>query len=134
MRGDIKNAIDTGQSVPPGTHTASQDGSAVDLANFHAAAVVLDVGAYTDGTHDFTIEHAEDDGAGSPDTWETVPTDDLDGSLPTVDAAGDANTVTEVGYHGIRRHLRVTTTVSGTTNGAGYGVSVVRGKSRTQPV
>lgn len=127
---DIANDLSVAQSLAPSSYTASTNGTAVDLANFDGAAAVIDVGAYTDGTHTFEVQHAPDDGSGNPGTWEAVPDTDLDGTEPVVDAAGDANTIHEIGYQGANRHLRVVVTTSGTTSGAEYAASVVRGHAR----
>lgn len=130
---DIVNDIAVAQTLVPANRTADATGTAVDLANIGKAAVVINVGAYTDGTHTFEVQHAPDDGSGSPGTWEAVADSDLDGTEPTVDASGDANTVHEIGYQGANRHLRVSTTVSGTTSGADYAASVVTAAHRVQP-
>lgn len=130
---DIVNDVAVEQSLAPATRTADANGSAVDLANFDGAAAVIHVGAYTDGTHTFEVQHAPDDGSGSPGTWEAVPDSDLDGTEPVVDAAGDANAVHEIGYQGANRHLRVVVTTSGTTSGADYGATVVKAFPRVSP-
>lgn len=134
-RQDIKNSISPAHSLAAAAHTADVDGDAVDLANFDAAAVEIHHGAWTDGTHTFEIQDADDDGSGSPDaaTWAAVSDDDLDGTEPEVSDATADDTVTVIGYHGIKRHLRVTSDVAGATNGAIYGATVVRAKGRVQP-
>lgn len=129
MRQDIANHVSVAQTITPGAFTSTQTGSGVDLANFDAAAVVIDVGAVSDGAFSFEVQHAEDDGTGSPDTWEAVADDDLDGSEP---GSISANTVTTIGYHGIRRHLRVVATDGGTGD-ASFGASVLRAKGRVKP-
>lgn len=132
-RQDIKNHISPAQSLRPAAHTADTDGADVDLANFDAACVVIDLGAWTDGTHTFEVQHADDDGTGSPDTYAAVADADLDGTEPVVDAADEDDTVHEIGYHGIKRWLRVSVTVAAATTGAVYGASVVRGRGRVKP-
>lgn len=127
---DIANDLSVASSLAPSAYTATTNGDAVDLANFDGAAAVIDVGAYTDGTHTFEVQHAPDDGSGSPGTWEAVDDADLDGTEPEVSASGDADTVHEIGYQGANRHLRVVVTTSGTTSGAEYGASIVRGHAR----
>lgn len=130
MRGDIKNQVSVAQSIAPGNHTSGDStGSGVDLANFDAAVVVLDVGTVSDGAFSIEVQDAADDGSGSPDTWEAVADDDLDGSEP---GTLSADTVTEIGYHGRRRHLRVVATDGGTGN-ADFGASVVRALPRNKP-
>lgn len=132
-RADIKNHISVAQSLRPAAHTADTNGENVDLANFSAACVVIDLGAWTDGTHTFEVQEADDDGTGAPDVWAAVPDADLDGSEPVVDAADEDETVHEIGYHGIKRWLRVVVTVASATTGAVYAATVVRGRGRVKP-
>lgn len=124
---DIVNSISVAHSLAPATRTSGANGAGVDLAEWEAAAVVVHVGSYTDGTHTIEVQEADDDGTGSPDTWTAVADTELDGTEPVIDASGDANTVFEVGYKGSKRHLRAVVTTSGTTSGATYGATVVRG-------
>lgn len=133
MRSDLVSNIEAAHSLAPAERTADANGAGVDLAGSDAAVVVIHHGAWTDGTHTFQVEHADDDGSGAPDTWSAVDDADLDGTEPTVDSAADDDTVTEIGYQGIRRHLRVTVSVTGATNGALYGATIVRGARRKLP-
>lgn len=126
---DIANDVTVIQSIAPAAVTSDTDGSSADLANYNAAVVVIDVGTWTDGTHTFEVQESDDDS-----TWSAVADADLDGTEPVVDASGDSNAVHLIGYHGIARYLRVSVTTSGTTNGALYGASIVRGKARSRPV
>ncbi|MBA0126288.1 hypothetical protein H0B56_12120 [Haloechinothrix sp. YIM 98757] len=128
MRQDIKNHVAIAQSIVPGSHSGGdQTGSGVDLANYDAAAMVFDVGAVTDNSWTFTVEHSDDDGA--TDAYAEVDADELDGTTPD---APDANTVTVVGYHGIKQWVRVVATDGGTGD-AEFGVSVLRARGRAKP-
>lgn len=135
----LSDSLSLDRTVDYGAYTTGSTGATVDrreaeaLANFDAAAILLDVQSWTDGTHDFTIQHADDDGAGNPATWEDVPADQLSGALPTVDAAGDVGQH-YVEYLGTRPFVRVNTTASGTTTGSNYGVAVLHGAPDTTPV
>lgn len=132
---DRVERVSSAQTLAPSTYAAGQTGGQVDLANFASAYIVINAGAWTDGTHDFTVEEAADDGTGSPGTWAAVASGDLVGSTPTIDgSSGNTNQTHEVGYVGSKRFVRITTTTSGTTTGAAYGVLVVRGDARKQPV
>jgi hypothetical protein len=127
---DMASRVSAAQTLAPSAASSDQTGDTVDLAGFDSAAVLIDVGAHTDGTHDFTVEESDDDS-----TWSDVASDDLIGSTPTIDgASGNANQTHEVGYVGSSRYLRVSTSTSGTTDGAVYGATVVRGAARKQPV
>lgn len=135
----LSDEISIDRTLDYGSKTSDNTGSTVDRrdaesgVNFQSAAVCVDVQSYTDGTHDFTVQHAEDDGTDSPDTWEDVPSDELSGSLPTVDASGDVGQH-YVEYLGLRPFVRVTTTTSGITNGADYGVLILHGDADTKTV
>lgn len=125
-RTDIKNSVSVAQTIEPGNYTATETGTAVDLAGFDAAAVVITVGTSTDTGFSFEVQESDASGSG----YTAVATADLDGTEPTTAVAAS---VTELGYRGIRRYLRVVATDTGTGN-ADFGVAVVRGKARKYPV
>lgn len=125
MRNDIKNHISVAQTLVPAARTATATGSAVDLAGFDAVAVVVNVGAVTDGS--FSIEVQESDASGSG--FAAVASADLDGTEP---ATLTANTQTVIGYHGIKRYLRAVATDAGSGDAA-FAVTVVRGAGRVKP-
>ncbi|MFC4333868.1 hypothetical protein [Salininema proteolyticum] len=129
-RTDIKNNVAVAESIRADQHTATVTGENVDLAGFDAAAVVFQVGTVANNDFTFEVQEADDDGTGSPDTYSAVASDDLDGTAPD---APSANTVTTVGYHGIKRWLRVVAT-SGGTGDVNMCVSVLEAKPRTLPV
>lgn len=141
---DLGNRLGVLQSLSPAAYTSNQNSGAntngaVDLGEnevFNGALAVISVGAWTDGTHTFAIEHADDDGTGAPDTstWSEVPDTDLIGSEPVVDADADDEQVYKVGYLGDKRHVRVKVTATGTTSGAIYGAVFVLGAARSAPV
>lgn len=129
MKRDLLNVTKRQEVLDLKTYTADAttgdgEGTNVDGKNVDSLILSLVVGNYTDGTHDFTVEHAHDDGTGSPDTWEAVPSSDIDGSFPAVDASGDSGIHT-VGVRTDRRFVRVITSLSGTSSGATYGVYAV---------
>lgn len=125
MLKDGKARISVAQTLAPAAHTASANGTGVDLAGFESAAVVIDVGARTDGTHTFEVQESDDNS-----TFTAVADADLDGTEPVVDGAADDDQVYVVGYKGRSRYLRVAVTVASATTGALYGASVVRSAPR----
>ncbi|WUI00212.1 hypothetical protein OHR68_43220 [Spirillospora sp. NBC_00431] len=125
MRGDIKNHIDVATTIAPAAYTATQNGTAVDLANYDAAAVVLHVGAVANNAFSVEVQHSDQSGSG----FTAVSDDDLDGTEP---ATLTAATVTTIGYHGIKRYLRVVATDAGTGD-AVFGASVIRAHGRVKP-
>lgn len=134
---DQSQVLDVDQSIAPQDLAADTtvDGSAVDLKGFNAATVAIDVGTWTDGTHTFEVQHANDDGTGSPGTFAAVPDADLEGDEPVVDSATTDGQTYKLGYTGLRRHLRVSVTSTGTTTGlADVAAYAVKGVPTNAPV
>ncbi|MEW2635257.1 hypothetical protein AB0903_27335 [Streptomyces sp. NPDC048389] len=130
MRNDIKNHLTVEQSLAPASRTAAVDGTGVDLAGFDAAMVVIDAGASGGTTPSFTFEVEDSD---DDSTYAAVAAADLDGTEPVITGANDEAVYT-LGYHGIKRYLRVAiTAVSGTSPTLLCSASVVRGKGRVKP-
>lgn len=126
---DIKSDLGFVQSLAPAARTASANGTGVDLQGYNAALVVIDLGAWTDGSHTFEVQESDDNS-----TFSAVADADLLGTEPVMDAADEDNTIHKIGYVGTKRYIRVATTVSGTTTGAVYGASVIRGHANVAPV
>ncbi|WP_435610889.1 hypothetical protein [Streptomyces sp. C10-9-1] len=131
MRKDIKNSVSVVTSLAPAVHAATLNGADVDLANYDAACFVFDIGVVTANDLVLTLEHADDDGTGQPDSYGAIPAADLDGTIPTATTATD-EAVTLVGYHGIKRWVRAVVTDGGTGSGS-LAVSVLRGRGRVHP-
>lgn len=130
MRGDIKNHLDTAQSLLPASRTGTVNGTGVDLANWDAAMVVINCGASGGTTPSFTFE-VQDSSDNS--TFAAVADDYLDGTEPVITGSND-DAVYAIGYHGTKRYLRVAiTAASGTTPTLLCAASVVRGKGRVKP-
>ncbi|MFF9146328.1 hypothetical protein ACF1BN_15855 [Streptomyces sp. NPDC014861] len=125
MRSDIKNNIDVVTTLTPAARTDTATGTGVDLANYDAAVIVVSTGTVANGA--FSIEVQESDALASGYT--AVANADLDGAEP---ATLTASTVTTIGYHGIKRYIRVVATDAGTGD-ASFGVSVIRGHGRVRP-
>lgn len=125
---DLYNSVAAGQSLSPAARTASANGTGVDLQGFEGAVVLIATGAYTDGTHTFEVQESADNAA-----FTAVADSDLQGTEPVVGAAADGNKIYKVGYLGIKRYVRVVVTAAGTTTGAVYGASVLKGFARKNP-
>jgi hypothetical protein len=123
---DIKNNISVASTIVPAAYTATTTGTGVDLAGYDAAAVVIVTGAVTSG--DFSVEVQESDASASGYT--AVANADLDGTEP---ATITASTVTEIGYLGRKRYIRVVATDTAAAD-AVFGVHVVRANPRKRPV
>lgn len=126
---DLYNNVGASISLAPAARTASADGTGVDLQGFDSAAVLIEAGAWTDGSHTFELQESDDNS-----TFTAVVDADLQGTEPVVDGATDDDQIYKLGYTGSKRYIRVSTTVSGTTTGALYGVTVVKGHARSMPV
>jgi len=120
------------QSLLPKAYTAASNGGNIDrYRNGGYAALCLELlpGLWTDGTHAFVIEEADDNGSGAPGTYGTIAITDLlydananaaGGTFTNITAA--TTTVQRIDYIGRKRWVRVRNTASGTTTGAVYAV------------
>lgn len=120
------------QTHVPAARTASANGANIDrYRNGGYAALCLELlpGAWTDGTHAFVIEEADDNGSGSPGTYGTVAVGDLlydananaaGGTFTSITAA--TTTVQRIDYIGRKRWVRTRYVASGTTTGAVFAV------------
>ncbi|MDD3446192.1 MAG: hypothetical protein PHS60_12330 [Zavarzinia sp.] len=124
---DLKTELAPAHSLAPALRTSTATGAAVDLRGYDGAAVLVHVGAYTDGTHTPSLE-ASSDGV----SYAAVTAGDLLGGFAAVAAGGDANSVQIVGYMGPARYLRAKMTVAGASTGAATGVTVLRGRGARQ--
>lgn len=105
--------------------TASVNGATADLLGFNSAAVLILPGIRSDGIHTPKLQESDDDSA-----WTDVAAADQVGTF----AAVATGVVQKVGYKGVKRYIRVVSTVSGTTTGAVYGAVVLRGDASLAPV
>ena len=128
-RTDLKSHINVAQSLVPTSRTTTANGTGVDLTGFDAATVVLDLGAIGGTTPSFTFAVQE---SSDNSTYTAVAAADLDSGQPAAATAGGA--ISEIGYRGIKRYLRVAiTAASGTSPTLVCSATVVRGKPRKLP-
>lgn len=116
---DIFNNVSMFQSLAPAARTnGTVDGAATDRQFSDSLMAIIDFGLWTDGVHTIKLQHSDDNV-----TFEDVPAAELQGTSPVVvDANTEDNMIYKIGYLGIKRYVRATTTVSGATTGAIYGV------------
>lgn len=126
---DLENRISVAASLHPAARTASANGTGVDLQGYDSAMLLVQFGAYTDGTHTPVLEHSTD---GS--SYAACDSNSLNGTLSAVSSGAGANTVQKVGYTGGRRYVRAVMTVSGATTGALSAATIVRGNPTQAPV
>ena len=133
MSRDLKNNVSAVSTLAPAARAATADGTAVDLANYGSATVVIDVGtaAGTNPSFTFEVQHSDTTTGGD---FTAVDAADLDGSEPVITTANDVATY-EIGYRGIKRYLRVTIeAVAGTdTPTLPCTALVLRGSPRVAP-
>ena len=150
MQYDLHNNLDFVSAIVPQTlaQTASPEGlqsANIDLQFFSSAEVVAYLGdidemgtsPVADAKVQMILEHADDDGSGSPDTFAAVALADVLG--PTAVSGGIVatsttdNTFLETGYVGGKRWIRATLVPTGLTNGGPVSAFVVRGSPRHAP-
>lgn len=112
-------------SVAQGAHTATATGGSVDTAGYDAATIYLLPGVITDGTHTPKVQESTDNS-----TWTDVAATDLMGNA-LANLASNVNQ--KVGYVGIKRYLRIVTTVGGATTGGIYVGLIILSMSKKLP-
>lgn len=133
MSKDLYSNVLVKQSLVPAVRTATATGSGVDRnedgLGYQAALVVVACGTITDGTHTIEVQDSDDNS-----TFAAVADAYLQGSEPAIVGADD-NKVFEIGYLGLKRYLRVVSTVSGSpSTGGAIGAMVVLGSPAVAPV
>lgn len=108
------------------------DGTAVNLdqsgQDFRSVAMVIQTGAYTDGTYTLVPQESVDN-----DTWTNVPASRIQGSA----ALSAANTLGQVGVipdPGVAPYLRIRVTASSVTSGATVCGQILLGSPTKLPV
>lgn len=115
-------------SLVPAVQAATLKGSAVDLAGYNSALMVVNTGAIaSDGDYGIAIQ--ESDTTTDAD-FTNVAATDLNGALP---ATLEASKVYRQGYIGSKRYIRAVITKAGGTSIAAGAVFVL-GNPRLAPV
>lgn len=104
---------------------------------YESLSLHLQAGTWTDGTHAFQIQHADDNGSGAPGTYNNVSSTAYDteqnASFASITSAPTAINQ-KVGYIGGKRWVRVNVTVTGSpATGAAYLINGVLGDARNLP-
>lgn len=125
------------QSVAPAAQAASADGASIDLSDPatvpSAHSFLIEVGAWTDGTHVIHFERSDDDS-----TWTAIDALLLDGfdhdAAQQLDSGGQTLTISDatldgasimIGMTDAPLYVRARLALTGETLGAVYGVSVL---------
>jgi len=126
---DLKNNIDPVASLDPAVRpTGTYNGTGIDLMGYQSALMMVQFGAYTNGTHTPGLEHSDDNSS-----YSAVTAADLDGSFTAINAAAPG-TVQKVGYRGSKRYVRATMVVTSGATGAASSASIIRGRPNSAPV
>jgi hypothetical protein len=111
----------------PKAYTADANGADVDRSRnggYFALTLMLLPGLWTDGTHAFIIEEADDNGAGAPDTYAAVAAADVIGGVSGtfVSITAATTTVQRIDYIGRKRWVRCRYDYTAGSTGAVFAV------------
>jgi hypothetical protein len=136
---DLCNTIDVVSVLDPIDITATSYKEDIDLAGCNAATLLiacgLDAGTGLSSSHKFAfkLEHADDDGTGSADSYAACTDADVlgfedlsSGVFFTLDSTDEDNAIYKIGYVGGKRFLKITYTVTGTVS-MPMGITLVKG-------
>lgn len=117
------------RALPVNTWTTGvATGDAIDTGvfanNFRTVLFVVICGVITNGTHAFTLQESDD-----AQSWTSVPSDQVQGSLPSVVAADDhRHAGLEFGLVPKKRYARVVLTSTSAASGGLIGCAAVLGE------
>lgn len=129
---DLYNNLAIVQALAPVAVAADNTGSAIDLAGYDSALIILSVGTVTDGTYAIEIQESDTTTAGD---FAAVDAADLIGTEKTGITTTNDETYYAVGYKGSKRYIRyvITETSAGSTGGV-MSVVVIKGNPAHAPV
>jgi hypothetical protein len=143
---DIVNNIGVAQLLMPQTiHSSELDTGAIDTQGADIQSIVVLVGNITDtlsGTVrvDLSIEHADDNGSGSPEAFAACTDSDVlnftgltSGIFASVNASGLAEKRYVIDYIGGLRFVKVIATPVGLTNGGPIAMLGLQGNLHELP-
>ncbi len=131
---DLASRISNVQAIGPAMLAADNTPAAIDLTGFQSAAILLSVGAGgivfdSSDRIDFTVTHS-DDGTNYSDVAATdlngkdAPATVTGGVVLSLATAHASATISEIGYIGGKRYLKVLAHFAG-THGTGTPISAV---------
>ena len=147
---DLASKIAPVVAIGPITLAADANSGNLDLQGFDSAVFNIGVGIGgitfdTTNKVEFVLQHADDDGTGNPGSYSNVAATDINGAgapgtvtagiVKSLIAAHAAADVTEIGYVGGKRFVKMTADFSG-THGTGTPICVMleKGHPRNAPV
>ncbi|MDD9901052.1 MAG: hypothetical protein OXT65_08755 [Alphaproteobacteria bacterium] len=143
---DIVSNLGIAQVLAPQTIQASAlDSGDIDTQGTETLAVAILVGEIADTLDasnriDLTIEHADDDGTGSPGSYSDCTDDDVlnftslsSGVFESVDDAAKENKRHVIGYRGGKRFVKVTATPVSLATGGPVAMMALTGNLAQKP-
>lgn len=131
MEQDLYNRVSAAKTLAPEARTTSASGTAIDLQGYESAVALIEVGAWTDGTHTYALQESDTTTDGD---FADVVDADLQGTEPAVASGSTENTVHKLGYLGDKRYLRVRVVITaGPSTGLASAATIVRSHGRHQP-
>ncbi len=146
--GTVRSALTSGTIAVLGSNT-TRNGSDINNANYNGVMFYIFPGTYTDGTHTFTIQEADDNGSGAAGSYTNVATTDLvawkatsttdttpvrvGNAQPAAISSAGTNIYQRIGYIGAKQWVRISVTSTGVTTGASYEAVAVLGEPRVLP-
>ncbi len=147
---DIYSYLALATGLVPQTVTTgggAKNSGDVDLQGCNAVTIVMNAGVSGDTLstslhHVVTLTHADDNGSGAAGTYNAVAAKDVLGVTPDVNGKifdydgtiNVASSVSQVGYVGNKRFIKVTSTPTGTvTNGMPQSIIIVKGDRNISP-
>ena len=128
MMKSARGEMDVAQSLPLTAYTSTAIGVGVSKVGFYGVLAVASMGTVTDGTHTFKLQDSDDNV-----TFTDVANKYLQGSFINVDNT-KSNSIQRVAYLGLKKYVRVATTVTGATTGGTYEAFIVRSFPGNKPV
>lgn len=129
---DLKSKVEVVQLFTKIARTATATIQGTEVADYHGACFIVDVGAHT--ADDLVVTYQESD---DNSTWSNIAESNLEQNGNTAQSrsivAGDADSQIYVGYKGNKRYIGAVITDSGTGN-AVVGVMVAKGEPKVSPV
>ncbi len=142
MNQDISTTHSVIAAIAPAVLDADNTPAAIDLSNFDAAIIVLQVGVggitfTTTNKVEFKLTHSDDDS-----TYTAVAQEDIKGVtvatggiIKSLVAAHAAASLTKVGYHGGKKYLKLLADFGGThSTGTAMSAVAILGSPRIGPV
>lgn len=130
---DLNSSVKVAMAITPVAATAIADGSDVDTLGFESIIFAIFSGTLGTGTIDFTMQEADDDGSGSPDTYSNVAAADILGTAPTILATED-DSVFRIGYIGKKRWVRLQNVETADWTSMIHGAVAILSNPRVKPV